>query len=295
MSLPKNHHYVSQCHIRNFFNSVQNKIYCYDKELDNHYSKQSSKKLFSEDYSNTRLINGELDHQTLEDELNLNFEQDFDKHVCNILELTLDALKNDDKKLESLYYVICYALVSDVRLPANKRKADDAINSAFRDIVKIAKDWGDEASAASIEKSLDKNRKTKYSNLVSYTEVAEKRLGKMGDLNFLLIKINSQDIFILPDSGSFHARAKINKYFNPDVREVAMVGIPLTEKLFVFGFSKKLLGSESGIVYINDTNSSVVHEINTDLFNNAIKTVASGDEGKLREIIDRIKAANKRN
>lgn len=294
MSLPKNHHYVSKCHIKQFFNSAQNKIYCYDKELDNHFSKQSSRTLFSEDYSNTKLTNGELDHQTLEDELNLNFEQDFDKHVDNILELTSDALRSDDTKLESLYYVICYALVSDVRVPTNKRKADDAISSAFRDIVKIARDWGDEASAASLELSLEKNRKTKYSNLVSYTEVAAKRLEKMGDLNFTIIKINSEDVFILPDTGSFHARARINNYFNPNVQEVAMVGIPLTEKLFVFGFSKKLLGTESGILYINDTNSAVVHEINNDLFNNAVKTVATGDEKKLREIIDRIKADGKK-
>jgi hypothetical protein len=294
MSTPKNHHYVSQCHIRYFFNKAQNRIYCFDKEVNNHYSRQSTKRLFSEDYSNTRLTNGELDHQTLEDELNLNFEQDFDKHVDNILELTQDALKNDDTKLESLYYVICYALVADVRVPANKRKAEDAVNSAFRDIIKIAKDWGDETAATTIEKSLEKNRKTKYSNLVSYTEVAAKRLEKMGNLNFIIIKINSEDVFILPDSGSFHARAKINNYFNPNVQEVAMVGIPLTEKLFVFGFSKKLLDTESGILYINDINSAVVHEINNDLFNNAVKTVAAGDEKKLKEIIERIKTGAKK-
>jgi hypothetical protein len=293
MSTPINHHYVSKCHISRFFNSAQKKIYCYDKEVDNHYSKQGAKRLFSEDYSNTRLTNGGLDHQTLEEELNINFEQDFDKHVDNILELTLDALKNDDTKHESLYYVICYALIADVRVPANKRKAEDAVNSMFTDIIRKVKYWGDETYAASIEKLLEESRKTKYSNLLSYTEVAVKRLEKMGDLDFTIIKINSEDIFILPDTGSFHVRERINNYFNPNIQEVAMVGIPLTEKLFVFGFSKKLPRTESGILYINDTNSAIVHEINTDLFNNAVRTVATGDEKKLKEIIARIKTGGK--
>lgn len=74
MSIPINHHYVSQYHVRLFFNEQEKKIYCYDKVYDKHHYKTTTKSLFSEDYANTRMSNAGMDHQELEEQLNLFFE-----------------------------------------------------------------------------------------------------------------------------------------------------------------------------------------------------------------------------
>ncbi|MBK7308907.1 MAG: DUF4238 domain-containing protein [Chitinophagaceae bacterium] len=184
MSTPINHHYVSQCQIRNFFNGQDKLIYCYDKQLDNYFSKSTTKSLFSEEFSNTRVgTNDELDHETLENELNLYFEQDFEKHSRNVVELANNPHNNDDTKLESLYYLVLYALIADIRIPENKKNIDESYATLMRETAMKVRMLGDEKQADEIEKSLI-NDKTKYSNVVHYTEIAASRLAKMGDLDF---------------------------------------------------------------------------------------------------------------
>src|ERR1700733_1953131 len=84
MSTPVKHHYVSQCHLKKFFNEKANKIFIYDKEQKNFYDKASTKYLFSEDFSNSIEINGEIDHSKLETELRLLFEDDFLRDLAQI-------------------------------------------------------------------------------------------------------------------------------------------------------------------------------------------------------------------
>ena len=284
MSTPINHHYVSQCHSRYFFNEIEKLIYCYDKQLDNYYSKSTIKSLFSEDLSNTKFENNKIDNQTLEDQLNEYFEKDFPGHSNNIIELANDPSKNNESKLESLYYIACYALIADVRFPFHKKGIDELYNSLMRETAYKVRLLGDETQAAFIEKSLG-NDKTKYSNVVNYTTIAASRLQKMGDLDFNLFTIKSTDKFILPDIGCLLTRERINNYFNPHLKEVAIFGIPLTDKIFLFGCSKKLGDTSSGITTINDGNSEIVANINTQLFESALKTVATSDEKQLKRIV----------
>lgn len=79
MSIPINHHHVSQCHIKNFFND-EGRIYLYDKVKKNFYSANSTKSIFSEKYSNSVFNNGQVDHKILEDDLKM-FEDNFPKAV----------------------------------------------------------------------------------------------------------------------------------------------------------------------------------------------------------------------
>ncbi len=48
MSTPKNHHYITQAHIRNFFNKEDKCIYLYDKKSKRFFTKNTSKSIFSE-------------------------------------------------------------------------------------------------------------------------------------------------------------------------------------------------------------------------------------------------------
>ena len=284
MSTPINHHYVSQCHIRNFFNKVDKRIYCYDKQINNHYSKDSSKTLFSEDFSNSKIVGNQIDHKSLEDELNLHFENDFENHVSNIVELANNPDSNDESKLESLYYIACYALISDVRFPMNKTCIDETVDLMFIDIAKKVRALGDEKQAELIEASLFKDKKVKHSNILHYNEAAARRLERMGDLDFKIFKISSSDLFILPDTGCIQTRGKINNYINPYIQEIAILGIPITDKVFVFACSKKVGDTSSGITTINNDNSEIVNNINDQLFDTAFKTVATSDKNQLKRI-----------
>jgi hypothetical protein len=246
LSSPKNHHYVSQCHSRLFFNDQEGKIYCYDKELDNFYSKLTTKSLFSEEFSNTRGDDGGLDHKTLEDQLNVFFEKDFDKHAASVIELAEDPTKKDDSILESLYYLTCYALIADVRFPENKRKVDEAYDSLMLETAKKVRLLGDEVQAKAMEDSIAAGKRARYSNLVDYTEIAARRLQKIGDLDFNIYRINADEAFLLPDIGCIQMTERINSYINPYIQDVAIVGIPLTDKVFVFACSKKLVILQAG-------------------------------------------------
>lgn len=286
MSIPINHHYVSQCHSRLFFNEQDKKIYYYDKVLNKFDFKLTTKSIFSEDYANTKFENDEFDHTSLEDELNQYFEKDFNRHARNIIELAKDPTKNDESKLASLYYITCYALIADVRFPDNKKNIDNSYNSLMLETARKVRLLGDEKQASAIEKSINDGRKTKYSNVVHYTQIAAHRLSKMGDLHFNIYKINTTEAFLLPDIGCIQIRDKINNYINPYIQEVAIVGIPLTEKIFVFACSKKLGHSSSGITTINDLGSEIVKDINGQLFESALKVVATKDQSELKRIIN---------
>jgi hypothetical protein len=54
--MPNNHPYVSQCQIRNFFNKKAGKIYLFDKSKNIAFSRGSTKRVFSEEEANTRII-----------------------------------------------------------------------------------------------------------------------------------------------------------------------------------------------------------------------------------------------
>lgn len=291
MSTPINHHYFSQCHSRSFFNEQDKKIYYYDKQLDKFSYKLTTKSLFSEDYSNTKLDNNEFDHKSLEDELNLYFEQDFERHSKNIVELAENPSKNDESKLESLYYIACYALIADVRFPANKKSADDASDWLMLETARKIRLLGDEIQAKSIEDSIAESKRTKYSNLLNYTEIAARRLKRMGDLDFNIYRINTNESFLLPDIGCIQMRERINNYINPYIQEVAIIGIPLTDKVFLFACSKKLGNTSSGVTTINNLNSKLVKEFNRQLFELSVKTIAAKDESQLKKIIDDIKGS----
>lgn len=289
MSIPKNHHHVSQCHSRWFFNDQTKKIYFYDKSLDKYDFRLTTKSLFSEDYANTRIDNNEFDHKTLEDELNNYFEKDFEKHAKNIIELAENPTRNDDSKIESLYYIACYALIADVRFPENKKNIDNAYDSLMLETAKKVRYLGDEKQATEIEKSIADSKRTKYSNIVHYTKIAASRLDKMGDLDFNVYRINTNEAFLLPDIGCIQMRDRINNYFNPYLQEVAIIGIPLTDKVFVFACSRKLGDTASGVTTINDVDSLIVKDINKQLFEFAFKTVVTKDETQLRKIVEELK------
>lgn len=284
MSTPINHHYVSQCQQREFFSSEKGKIFVYDKEKKNHYFKRTTKTLFSEDNLNTRSINDKIDPSQLELELRVMFEEDYTKHVNNVKKFITDQ-ENKDVTYESLMWLMMLGILGELRHPNFKSSFDSFIQTIDIDV--ISRKTGRPKS--DIESWIKKGRKTKFRNDLGYLDTACRTLERMEPFDFAIFTIESSDIFILPDTSSFNIRGQLHPYINPLIREITEIGIPITEKIFILGTSKHLkIPDASGIQFIRENNSKIVHEINKDLFHFAYKAVAASDDQKLKLIIENI-------
>lgn len=235
MSIPKNHHFVSKIHIKNFFNNIEEKIFIYDKLKDNFYCKTTTKSLFSEEFSNSRYIDGKIDHITLEKELNDFFENDFAKNTIIIEEFMLHR-KCTDEVIEALSYFAKYGVVCEMRTPRHKKEIDDAIFGTFEELAKEAVP----KLKAEIDEMLEFKKHVKYSNITGYLEIADEVLRLMGEIRFEVLLADQENFFFIPDFGAATHRDKINEYFNPDIKEIAYIGLPLSSKIYINFFSLKL-------------------------------------------------------
>lgn len=236
MSEPTNHHFVSQVHLKNFFNSKEQKIYVYDKIRDNHYSKTTTKSLFSEQKLNSRYKDGIVDHVTIEKDLNDFFEKDFSNNTEIIKQFIIDEEFTNEVN-SALFYFAKYGIIGDMRTPRFKKQIDDSIEEAFKPLL--------ENAAPSLKEQMkemfDYKNEVKYSNSIEYSEIADKAIDLMGELIFqILIPENENEYFIIPDFSAGTSRAKINKYFNPDVEEIAYISLPLSSKIYIHFYSAKL-------------------------------------------------------
>lgn len=281
MSTPKNHHYVSQCHSKCFFNTTENKIYLYDKLKDNFFSKNTTKTIFSEDYSNSTLINGKVNHDVLEKDLKQLAEDDLPEIIKTVEYICQNPELPHGERLEHLCKLTLYGLIGEMRNPKHKKRNDYALLNAFIPLAKLGSQ-----PMKQLAPFFKRISNTKYSNVVSYSKIAFDLINRMGDLSFTIFFIKSSDLFILPDTTSFHIRAKINTYFNPDIEEVAVVGIPLTNKIFILVESKKLPDTSNRFYTIEEKNSSQVNAINKRLFDHSEQYIATSNLDELKRIVE---------
>lgn len=285
MSTPKNHHYVSQCQQAEFFNKEESKIYIYDKELDNHYSKPTTKSLFSEPFLNSREVSGTIDHKRLEEELKILIEDEYPKHL-EIIKKFVTEVENKDEAYESLVWLSMLGVLGELRHPEYKKNLDSFSLHVQSDIISKISKFPKEV----IERALQEKQKTKFSNLIGYIDTACRILERMEPFAFQIYVIESSDIFILPDTTGFHIRGQLHNYPNPMINEITQIGFPISSKLFILVSSKYLQLDASGIQYIKEDNSQMVYEINKDLFNYAYKGVAARDSKYLRKLVSTIKS-----
>lgn len=282
MSESRNHHFVSQVHIKKFFNKERSRIFVYDKKLKNHYPKKSEKRLFSEIDLNTSIKNNSLDFNSLESDLNTFFETDFTKHY-NIIKSFIENKSFTKNVNDSLLYFAKYGAIADVRNPKGKKDVDDAIIKAFTELSKN----GTEKFKNEIDKSILYTKKAKYSNTIQYSKFANDVINKMGDIIFIItIPQKAEDFFLLPDFCAGMRREKINEYFNPDLEELAYIGLALDSKTYIEFYSSKIKGLnfKSGLFYID---SEIVYELNKINYDYCDSKVACENEFYLKHFINR--------
>lgn len=259
MNPPINHHFVSQVHLKNFFNTEQQKIYVYDKIQNRHYFKKTTKSLFSEPKLNSRFKKGEVDHSSIEKELNDYFEKDFSRNTQIIRQFISDKEFNEDVN-SALTYFAKYGIIGDMRTPRFKQETDSAIKQALTEIMCNST----AELKIQIEEMFSYEKEVKYSNTGSFAEIAETIFQKMGRLIFeILIPEKEIDFFIVPDFSAGTARERINEYFNPDVKEIAFISLPLESKIYIRLYSEKLYkNSQVPNSIIKYCSSQLVKEVN---------------------------------
>lgn len=281
MSTPKNHHYISQGHIKNFFDIKKNEIHLYDKQLSRYFIKNSSKSIFSEKNLNTKRDNGgNYDYSSIEAELNQYFEKDFPRW-CKLVEKFVQDLKFDDQLNNAMLSLAGYGIISEFRTPTYKRRVDHAIYNGMKNFMGIATD----DLRAGFEQAFNFNDEVKYTNIGNYTDLANKILKGMGQLRFSIeIPANENDYFILGDFGAATMRERINDYFNLDAEDIAYVGLALSSKIYIHFFSNKLRSfpRPPGISYAT---SEQVYLLNQANFKYAQKLIACENQLYLKSFV----------
>lgn len=283
MSTPRNHHFVSQIHIKNFFNSNEEKIYIYDKLVNNHYYKTTTKSIFSEKDLNSIFEDGILDHKSLEDDLNNHFEKDFPKHLETI-QTFLENMSFTKNVNEALIYFAKYGIIGEIRNPRHKKNVEETIYNAFTQMY----DWFDEKLKKEFDEAFAYKNEIKYRNVIQYSTFADDILKLMGNLVFVIeVPKNNNDYFLLPDFCAANRREKINEYFNPDVKEIAYIGLPLTSKIYIHFYSTKIKNQipESGVFELD---SSIVHKLNEMNYKYCESKVACESETYLKNFIKNV-------
>jgi len=283
MSKPKNHHFVSQVHIKKFFNTIDKKIYIYDKILNNFYFKKTTKSLFSEENLNTKFDNGVKDFESLEKDLNTFFEKDFTTHYLTIKKF-IEEQEFSKKINDSLIYFAKYGAIGEVRNPKEKQSTENAIFKAFTEIAKNATP----ELKNDIEEAFSYKKESKYINSIQYSEFANEIIDLMGDLIFRIeIPHKKDDYFLLPDFCAANVRERINEYFNPDLKEIAYIGLPLSSKIYIHFYSSKIknIKIKSDMIFID---SSRVYNLNKVNLEYSESKVACESEDYLNEFIKNV-------
>lgn len=286
MSTPQNHHYVSQCQIRSFFNKNTGKIYLYDKKQDNFFSKPTTKSIFSERLLNSKVINGKVDHNEVEDDLRIHLEKNYGKNLKTVENYNPNDLESQRAFMNALMEMIRLGSIGEFRHPTHKKHIDDQIFGVFETLAKHAI----EKLKQELDEQLEERKMTPYSNEISYAEISGKVLAAMGNIDFTVLYIKEKDLFfILPDCSSTTSRAKINIYFNPDIKEIASIIMPISSKIAIMAAAKNLNTQRGGIKHITRKEKEAVDIINHTTLAGSKKMVACENKNYLDDFIKRQK------
>lgn len=281
MSTPINHHYVSQCHQREFFNKDTGFIYVYDKEVKNYYKKQTTKSLFSSDLLNSKQELEAVDHTSLETELKILFEDDFKRHIERVKAFVIEQ-DNLQEMYETLGWLTLMGILGQIRHPRFKEQLTELLRKMGGDVMSLSTGISKER----ITQMLKDQLRTPYDNRLSYINTALRILERMEPMEYILYSIECDAHFILPDTSCFQIRGQLKSYPNNLVNEITQIGTPLTDKIFLMSNSSLLRLGENGIQFIREGDEAIATDINTDLFHFAYKAVACKDEKYLREIVN---------
>jgi hypothetical protein len=286
MSTPINHHYVSQCQLRAFFNNEEGKIYLFDKKLNNIFCKTTTKSVFSEHSLNSAVVAGEVNHNVVEDDLRFYLEDSYSRNLSVIENYITTVSEAEDDFVDALMKMIRLGVIGEMRHPIHKKNVDDHIFGEFEMLASHAAD----NLKQQLEELLKQRKKTKYSNAIRYAQLSGEILKGMGEINFTTIYISSEhDYFILSDCSSVISRAKINEYFNPDIKEIGMVFMPISSKIAIVAVANNMDSQPGSIKYYTEKDRAALEMLNHTTLATSKRMIACENGDYLHAFVSRQK------
>lgn len=202
MSVPRNHHFVSQVLIKKFLDEKKT-LYTYSKKDNCINEKPYGRFDFAEKDLNSFFgDNDELDHKTIEDNLNKYFENDFNKHY----DLLLSGLKNNDFKntQNSLKFLIRMGVIGEMRTLDDKLETKHIFFSSMQKVMNTFSIDENNGFNAYVKK----HSTSKNVTGIDYNEICDKIIDLMGEIIYSVCYAPKDNYFFLPDNSAIQIRSK---------------------------------------------------------------------------------------
>jgi len=288
MSTPKNHHFLSQVLIKKFLDS-DGKLNYYSKSENFITNKEFSRFDFAEDFLNSIVDdNGFIDHKSVEDNLNHNFEQGFNRYY----ESFFSALKKEDYEMltDSIKFMIRMGIIGDMRTPEHQIETQFSIFSAFNQISRLA----DSKLQQEIGEFYNRTSFVKNKLPVDYNEVAVKVQELMSDCMYSVFIAEDNEYFFLPDNSAVTIRSKLDSDidFNGEILEslsrlIATVIFPINSQTIIVSQSTKICPQKSHGIY--KLRGEAVYNYNKMILDSARDKVICANNEYLQTFISKLR------
>lgn len=288
MSIPRNHHYVSQVLIRKFLDK-DNNLYTYSKESGSIEEKKWSRFDFAEkDLNSTVDEFGQVEHSSVEEILNQHVETGFNNHYNKVM----DAIFSNDfsELIESIKYLIRMGIIGDMRTPYRQAERQNIVLDSYRMISKRAtKEIQD-----SLEEFESRTSDIKNKMPIDYKAIIDKTLDLMGETIYSVFEAPQSDFFFLPDCSSIVVRSQLEDdtiidgiVFHNPTRPISTVILPINSKVVLVAQSKKICPQESHGIYKLSSND--VDEYNIMFLEKAHDKVICENKEYLNQFVSKYK------
>ena len=305
MSIPRNHHYVSQVLSKKFM-SPDGKIFKFNKKVETRRfeTKTSTRNLFSERNLNSkRDFDGNIDHSSVEMLLNQNFENDFNSHYDIVIEATNadvdegSPLPNSEEVMESLEYLVGMGLIDQARHPKRIKESNRAI---WGTLLKIAEHATEELKTQ-IYTSYNGFTGITNKTPIDFRLLKDEFLELMGDVTLSINIAHDGEFFLLPNCTAAIIRVKLpddiidgKVYINPS-EPIASVLMPLNSRVLITITSDRIIPDKPSIYGhgIYQLERHLTREFNKRIIERSIEEVIYENEKYLKSIVEEIENDNK--
>lgn len=285
MSVPKNHHFLSKVLLKKFLDS-EGRLNYYSKSEKCVTNKEYSRFDFAELYLNSKVSdNGEIDHKSVEDNLNINFERDFNEHY----DLLMTALEKDNHEslTNSIKFLIRLGIIGDIRTPEHQKETQNLIFGAFEEAAELLK-------ADNIRQELQEFQErvspVKNKLPVDYKKIVEQTEKLMGSCIYSIFIAPENEYFFLPDNSAVIIRSKLEPdiEFNGKIlesvsRPISTVIFPINSQTIIVSQSAKICHQKSHGIY--NLKSAVVYDYNKMFLDSARDKVICANNEYLQNFV----------
>lgn len=300
MTIPRKHHYVPQTHIKKF--ECERGYFVYHKDIDKIIPKKSSNDIFVVKDLNTSIDeNGDLDHISVENEFGEKWDSKFNFHFDLVTSWIQDSVENNKcyqvDIYDSLIYFFEYALIGFHRSQKKDKEFNESVLGPIRDFAELIPEL-DNLDLSGINYNKDEIE-IGLSSIKDFINLATTNVAEWQDkLRFpapiatslrMLVPseisckfyISLDKSFYLPDTTAIISLSEEEfEYQNRKINKIALVGIPISSRVYLQIKNRELFTDEKTGIYIYDNDD--VDVLNNKIFSHAKKEVLVNEDFSLR-------------